>query len=80
MPWLASSRTISNPFEREKLLAKGVPTRLYFEIGEQWTGDDIIADLEDFKRDASRASVHQVKKMYMLAQGAMDLSYVRDMR
>ena len=30
----------------------------------EWNGDYIVADLEDFKRNAERASVHQVKKIY----------------
>ena len=38
--------------------------RIPLEHGGKWNGDDIVADLEDFKRDAERASIHQVKKMY----------------
>ncbi|CAE7806513.1 JNK [Symbiodinium sp. CCMP2592] len=42
----------------------GVFLGYHFENGGRWDGDYIVADLEDFKRDALRASVHQVKKLY----------------
>ncbi|CAE7343555.1 JNK [Symbiodinium sp. CCMP2592] len=41
----------------------GVFLGYHFENGGRWDGDYIVADLEDFKRDALRASVHQVKKL-----------------
>ncbi|CAE7620794.1 JNK, partial [Symbiodinium sp. CCMP2592] len=42
----------------------GIFLGYHFENGGKWDGDYIVADLEDFKRDALRASVHQVKKIY----------------
>ncbi|CAE7488465.1 unnamed protein product [Symbiodinium sp. CCMP2592] len=42
----------------------GIFLGYHFENGGKWDGDYIVADLEDFKRDATRASVHQVKKVY----------------
>ncbi|CAE7541323.1 JNK [Symbiodinium sp. CCMP2592] len=42
----------------------GIFLGCHFENGGKWDGDYIVADLEDFKRDALRASVHQVKKIY----------------
>ncbi|CAE7710354.1 JNK [Symbiodinium sp. CCMP2592] len=42
----------------------GIFLGYHFENGGKWDGDYIVADLEDFKRDALRASVHQVKKVY----------------
>ncbi|CAE7345631.1 unnamed protein product [Symbiodinium sp. CCMP2592] len=42
----------------------GIFLGYHFENGGKWDGDYMVADLEDFKRDALRASVHQVKKIY----------------
>ena len=42
----------------------GIFLGYHFENGGKWNGDYVVADLEDFKRNAERASVHQVKKNY----------------
>ncbi|CAE6956816.1 JNK [Symbiodinium sp. CCMP2592] len=42
----------------------GIFRGYHFENGGKWDGDYIVTDLEDFKRDALRASVHQVKTVY----------------
>ena len=42
----------------------GIFLGYHFEIGGKWNGDYLVADLEDFNRDAGRASVHQVKRIY----------------
>ena len=33
-------------------------------MGSKWNGDYLVADLEDFKQNAKRPSVHQVKRVY----------------
>ena len=42
----------------------GIFLGYHFENGGKWNGDYVVADLEDFKRDAECASIHQVKKIY----------------
>ena len=36
----------------------------HHEMGSKWNGDYLVADLEDFKQNAKRPSVHQVKRVY----------------
>ncbi|CAE7247081.1 JNK [Symbiodinium necroappetens] len=43
----------------------------HFEIGGKWQGDYIVADLEDFKCDASRASI---QANLLFSQRAVDIS------
>ena len=42
----------------------GIFLGYHHETGSKWNGDYLVADLEDFKQNAKRPSVHQVKRVY----------------
>ena len=48
--------------------------RIPLEHGGKWNGDDIVADLEDFKRDAERASYSSGEEDVLFTEGTMDVS------
>ena len=35
------------------------------EVGSEWKGDYVVADLEDFKQNINKPSVQQVKRIYL---------------
>ena len=42
----------------------GIFLGCHHEMGSKWNDDYLVADLEDFKQNAKRPSVHQVKRVY----------------
>ena len=42
----------------------GIFLGYHHEMGSKWNGDYLVAGLEDFKQNAKRPSVHQLKRVY----------------
>ena len=43
----------------------GVFLGYHCEVGSEWKGDYVVADLEDFKQNINKPSVQQVKRIYL---------------